>query len=172
MNLVVCFQQKFYIGNSIVNFLISCQIAKHFGKLRFLIEFFMESPWVFSYDLENSRCCQNVIQRAPIHCESYAVQIYSQFWKILGFIAWRFHIDLYFLKKNNVFLFLAGAKYWGMEPGNCHQDLCNRQYDDVWTCRDENKCRRVAQIGLRSELGHFDCGSSAAQSEVMGCIRS
>ena len=44
------FQDKFYIGNSIVNFLISCQIEKYLGKLRFLIEFFMESPWVFSYD--------------------------------------------------------------------------------------------------------------------------
>ena len=60
--------------------------------LIFCHEFFMESPWVFSYDLENSRCCQNVIQRAPIHCACNAVQMYSQFWKILGFIAWRFHI--------------------------------------------------------------------------------
>ena len=26
------------------------KLAKHFGKLRFLIEFFMESHWIFSYD--------------------------------------------------------------------------------------------------------------------------
>ena len=61
--------------------------------LTFCHEFFIESPWVFSYDPEISCYCQKTIQNTPIHCESNAVQIYSEFSKILGFIAWRFHID-------------------------------------------------------------------------------
>ena len=55
-DLVVFFQEKFYIGNSIVNFLIPWQSENYLGKSRFLIEFFMESPWVFSYDPEIA-CC-------------------------------------------------------------------------------------------------------------------
>ena len=40
----------------------------------------------------------------------------------------------------------------------------------LWSCHDETKCRHVAQVTLSSELGHFDCGGSAAQSDIMGCI--
>ena len=28
--------------------------------------------------------------------------------------------------------------------------------DEIWTCHDDTKCRHVAQVGLSSELGHFD----------------
>ena len=41
--------------------------------LTFCHDFFMESPWVFSYDLENSCCWQKTIQDTPIHCEPDAV---------------------------------------------------------------------------------------------------
>ena len=60
--------------------------------LTFLHRFFMESLRVFSYDLENSWYYQKTTQNTPIRCESHAVQIYSEFWEMLGFIAWRFHI--------------------------------------------------------------------------------
>ena len=60
--------------------------------LTFCHEFFMESRWVFSYDLENSCYCQKTTQNTPIHCESFSMQICFEFRKILGFIAWPPHI--------------------------------------------------------------------------------
>ena len=58
----------------------------------FCHEFFIKSPRVFSYDLENSCCRQNAIQRNPIHAVPNVAQMFCGFWKLLGFIAWRFHI--------------------------------------------------------------------------------
>ena len=68
------------------------QVSARFAP--FFIDFFIKSLWVFSYDLENPRCRQNAIQRIPNNCAYNAVQMFSQFWKILGFIAWRFHVPV------------------------------------------------------------------------------
>ena len=72
--------------------MMKCDISSLY--LTFCHDFFMESLRVFSYDLENSCCCQKTTQNNPINCESDAVQMYSEFWEILGFIAWRFHMEV------------------------------------------------------------------------------
>ena len=60
--------------------------------LTFRHEFFMESLRVFSYDLENSCCWQKTIHNTPIRCVPNVSQMFCEFWKMLGFIAWRFHM--------------------------------------------------------------------------------
>ena len=70
--------------------IVKSEISSRF--ITFCHGFLMESLRVFSYDLENSRCRQRAIQRIPYNCACNAGQMFSQFWKILGFIAWRFHI--------------------------------------------------------------------------------
>ena len=77
----------------------------------FFIEENFKSPWVFSYDLENSCCWQTTIQNTPIHCACNAVHENSEFSKILGFIAWRFHIVLFFLiDKKHVQIMYIGSR--------------------------------------------------------------
>ena len=40
---------------NLMKIIIKCDIPAL--KLTFCHEFFIKSPWVFSYDLENSKCC-------------------------------------------------------------------------------------------------------------------
>ena len=65
--------------------IVKSGISSHF--LTFRHEFFMESLRVFSYDLENSCCRQNAIQRNPIRGVPNDFQMFCEFWKLLGFIA-------------------------------------------------------------------------------------
>ena len=85
--------------------IVKSEISSRF--ITFCHEFFMESLQVFSYDLENSRCRQRAIQRIPYNCACNAGQMFSQFWKILGFIAWRFHIVLSFFNRYKLGLFVC-----------------------------------------------------------------
>ena len=58
--------------------------------LTFCHEFFMESRWVFSYDLENSCCWQKTIQNTPIHGVPNVAQENSEIWKILYCMAFSY----------------------------------------------------------------------------------
>ena len=88
--------------------------------LTFCHEFFMESLRVFSYGLENSCCWQKTIQNTPIHCACNAVHENSEFSKILGFIAWRFHIEIFL---NYEVKILESCTYFGVGPKYRFWDL-------------------------------------------------
>ena len=91
--------------------------------LTFCHEFFMESRWVFSYDLENSCCWQKTIQNTPIHGVPLVAHEKLVFSKILGFIAWRFHIVSHFFDVYKIKLFLAAITF-------CCRDL--QKTEDPW----------------------------------------
>ena len=63
------------------------------GRLSsFLVDKNFKSLQVFPYDPEIEVSHQKTTQNIPIHCESTSGHEYLNFEKILGFIAWRFHM--------------------------------------------------------------------------------
>ena len=92
--------------------------------LTFCHEFFMESLRVFSYDPENSCYCQKTAQNTTIHCESFSVQMFSEFWKYLWFIAWTFHIVTTGLSLPNYHIRLSLPNYhYRIITSDCHYQI-------------------------------------------------
>ena len=82
---------KFYIGNSIVNFLISWQSENFLGKSRFLIDFLSKTFGFFPMIQK-----MHVLARKPLRTLPFIARVLVDekllFPKILEFIAWPPHI--------------------------------------------------------------------------------